>query len=111
MNIDYIDNMLFMIEKIKDLTKLGRDKIIIVDNLTFKLQRSNSIWINSFYGDCIRITLKILSVRKNIFDSEETIRDSLRKEQRLIINKITSNLSFKLFRLFNFVSFDWKNKK
>ena len=54
--------MLFMIEKIKDLTKLGRDKIIIVDNLTFKLQRSNSIWINSFYGDCIRITLKILSV-------------------------------------------------
>ena len=62
MNIDYIDNMLFMIEKIKDLTKLGRDKIIIVDNLTFKLQRSNSIWINSFYGDCIRITLKILSV-------------------------------------------------
>ena len=37
LNIDYIDNMLFMIEKIKDLTKLGRDKIIIVDNLSFKL--------------------------------------------------------------------------
>ncbi len=32
MNIDYIDNMLFMMEKIKDL----RDKIIIVDILTFK---------------------------------------------------------------------------
>ena len=62
MNIDYIDNMLFIMEKIKDLTKLGRDKIIIVDNLTYKLQRSNSIWIKSFYGDCIRITLKILSV-------------------------------------------------
>ncbi len=29
--------MLFIMEKIKDLTKLGRDKIIIVDNLSFKL--------------------------------------------------------------------------
>ena len=54
--------MLFIMEKIKDLTKLGRDKIIIVDNLSFKLQRSNDIWIKSFYGDCIRITLKILSL-------------------------------------------------
>jgi hypothetical protein len=51
-----------MIEKIKDLTKLGRDKIIIVDNLSFKLQRSNSIWIKSFYSDNFRNTLKKLSV-------------------------------------------------
>ena len=43
--------MLFMIQKIKDLTKLGRDEIIIVDNLSFKLHRSNGIWIKSFYGD------------------------------------------------------------
>ena len=40
--------MLFMIEKIKDLTKLGRDKIIIVDNLTFKLQRSNVFGLIAF---------------------------------------------------------------
>ena len=36
--------------------------MLLVDNLTYKIQRSNSIWIKSFYGDCIRITLKILSV-------------------------------------------------
>ena len=85
--------MLFIMEKSKDLTKLGRDKIIIVDNLSFKLQRNNSIWIKSFYGYCVRNTLKILSLilEKIRFDSEETndIRDSLRKEQHLIINKIT----------------------
>ena len=70
--------------------------IINIDNLSFKLQRSNGIWIKSFYGDDIRNTLKILSVilEKIRFDAEETndIRDSLRKEQHLIINKITSNL-------------------
>ena len=81
--------MLFIMEKIKDLTKFGRDKIIIVDNLSFKLQRSNSIWIKSFYGDSVRKTMKILSVilEKIRFDAEETndIRDSLRKEQHLII--------------------------
>ena len=67
MNINYIDNMLFIMEKSKDLTKLGRDKIIIVDNLSFKLQRSNSIWIKSFYSDWVKNTLKILLVifRKN----------------------------------------------
>ena len=59
--------MLFIMEKSKDLTKLGRDKIIIVDNLSFKLQRSNSIWIKSFYSDNFRNTLKKLLVifRKN----------------------------------------------
>ena len=59
--------MLFIMEKSKDLTKLGRDKIIIVDNLSFKLQRSNSIWIKSFYSDWVKNTLKILLVifRKN----------------------------------------------
>ena len=85
--------MLFMIQKIKDLTKLGRDEIIIVDNLSFKLHRSNGIWIKSFYGDCVNYRNTILSVilEKIRFDSEETnnIRDSLRKEQHLIINKIT----------------------
>ena len=67
MNINYIDNMLFIMEKSKDLTKFGRDKIIIVDNLSFKLQRSNSIWIKSFYSDWVKNTLKILLVifRKN----------------------------------------------
>lgn len=59
--------MLFIMEKSKDLTKFGRDKIIIVDNLSFKLQRSNSIWIKSFYSDWVKNTLKILLVifRKN----------------------------------------------
>ena len=59
--------MLFMIEKIKDLTKLGRDEIIIVDNLSFRLYRTNGIWIKSFYSDWVKNTLKILLVifRKN----------------------------------------------
>ena len=91
--------MLFIMEKSKDLTKLGRDKIIIVDNLSFKLHRSNGIWIKSFYGDCVTHRNKILSVilEKVRFVAEETndIKDRLRKEQHLIINKITSNLSFK----------------
>ena len=102
LNIDYVDNMLFMMENyIKDLTQLGRDirKIIIVDNFTFKLQRNNSIWIKSFYGDCVTHRNTILSVilEKIRFDTEETndIRDCLRKEQHLIISIITSNLWFK----------------
>ena len=76
--------------------------------LTYKLQRSNDIWIKSFYGDCVRNTLKIFSVvlEKIRFDDEETndIKDSLRKEQHLIINKITSNIWFKIFWLFIFIS-------
>ena len=68
----------------------------LVDNLSFKLHRSNGIWIKSFYGDCVTHRNKILSVilEKVRFVAEETndIRDILRKEQHLIINKITSNL-------------------
>ena len=92
---------LFQNEYIKDLSLLGRDikKIIIVDNLpnAFKLHRSNGICIKGFYGDTIadRNTLKILGniLERIRFDADETndIRDSLRKEQQLLITKITSN--------------------
>ena len=87
-------------EYIKDLSKLGRDikKTIIIDNNPkyFKLQKNNGICIKPFYGDVVsdRNTLKVLgSILERIrYDADENndIRDSLKKEQQIINNKITS---------------------
>ena len=87
-------------EYIKDLSKLGRDikKTIIIDNNPkyYRLQKNNGICIKPFYGDVVsdRNTLKVLgSILERIrYDADENndIRDSLKKEQQIINNKITS---------------------
>ena len=89
-------------EYIKDLSKLGRDikKTIIIDNNPkyYRLQKNNGICIKPFYGDVVsdRNTLKVLgSILERIrYDADENndIRDSLKKEQQIINNKITSYL-------------------
>ena len=89
-------------EYIKDLSKLGRDikKTIIIDNNPkyYRLQKNNGICIKPFYGDVVsdRNTLKVLgSILERIrYDADENndIRDSLKKEQQIINNKITSCL-------------------
>ena len=89
---------------VKDLNKLGRDlkKVVIVDNLpqAFKLQKSNGICIKAFYGDSIgdRNTLKVLSevLERIRYDAEESndIRESIKKENHIIITRITSNVDY-----------------
>ena len=89
-------------EYIKDLSKLGRDikKTIIIDNNPkyYKLHKNNGICIKPFYGDVVsdRNTLKVLGVilERIRYDADENndIRDSLKKEQQIINNKITSCL-------------------
>ena len=50
--------MLFMIQKIKDLTKLGRDEIIIVDNFTFKFKEIIVFGLKAFMVIVLLIEIK-----------------------------------------------------